>query len=845
MLKRLTFIILLLFIAFCSADLFGATKKPSVWDILTTDKRFSMLVSQIEEHSLVDTFKSINANTLFAPTDKAFEEENSALASSSRILKRSKMTADQILYHLVPVSVKSGELWDGRLLDTNAHVDEAPQRLKVSKTDDDLYVGVGGDEEQSRVSQSDIETSNGVIHVIDKVLSLPKYLDETLYLNQDTKDFYDTCEKVKLTRELRRAVGNTLFVAKGDLLGDEWNAVEKKYLLDHPEGKKDLSRLLNHQIAPKVFYSDKFKEGKTTIATVEGSEDLDILVENKKGAPSEITVNGVKVIYKDILASNGVIHVLEKPLLPKNKNAFIHLTTRKVLVGMNATRFIRLFDDNRLSAYLDDEDRNEDPVTLLAPPNDSLDDDVVESKRDLKAWLKYHIVHGRYQPSDLKDGQLLETESHDSLGSKLYQRLDVHVTKSDSGAIGSEDSIQFGKSGVLGSPVSVGSKKLVYPIARPLTLPRDPLSRLPVNLELTTFVAGLYASGSDKNISQAQGITLFAPTNEAFSRLGLLSRYLLQPESKEKLASVVTYHAVRGLFYENSTTEGEHRERTLGSSEITLNKTQDGFFVRGRGATDGNDRSVIAKVVEHDILISNGVLHTIDRVALPDSLEVTNGNLLSADGTSSFLTLLEHSEFAKEVLDDLNSGRPYTILAPNDRAFAKLNLTDLKSKPEELEMIAKLHILPVPLPRLDIEDDDMLFTTKGKDDGGRWQDDEPKDISYVGTDFPTLLSHDDYVVITKNVGGSSFTVRVKGTAQESADVINVGRSSARGGVIEIDRVLIPKGADLPRHLSWWAIALIVIGVLLGIALLLVAGYLAWRWYKSRREGRIALGQEEH
>ncbi|KAI7902677.1 FAS1 domain-containing protein [Cokeromyces recurvatus] len=843
MLRKLLYIFLLFisfFITFShGADIFGQIKKhDSVWDILTTDKRFSLFINQIEENKLVDVFKDINANTLFAPTDKAIEE-----GLNEGILKRSKkMTVEQILYHLIPVSIKSNELWDGRLLETKAKVDEVQQRLRVTKTKDSLFVGVGGDEEQSKISQADIETSNGVIHVIDKVLSLPNYLDEVLFLNQDTKDFYDKCEKVHLTKELRHAVGNTIFVAKGDIFGDELNPFEKKYLLDHPEGKEDLTRLLNHQIATQVFFSDTFKEGKSKIKTVEGSEDLDILVENKKGAPSEITVNGVKVIQKDILASNGVIHVLEKPLLPKHKDNFLHLSTRKVLIGMNSTRFIKLFDDQGLGHYLDDDDVDDDAkITILAPPNESLDNNN-EMILATKSWLKYHLIHGCYEPSDLQDGQLLETESHDDLGDSLYQRLDVHIIKSEPG--GGQESILFGKSGVLGNPVSVNDKRLIYPIARPLTLPRDPLSRLPVNLELTTFVASLYASGSDKNITKARGVTLFAPSNDAFSRLGLLSKFLLQPESKDKLAQVVTYHAVQGLFYENSTTEGEHHERTLSSDKITLNKTQDGFFVRGYGALDGSDRDVIAKVIDRDILISNGVLHTIDRVQIPSSLEVTNRNLLTADNTNSFLSLLERTEFAKDVLDDLNSDRPYTILAPSDRAFAKLNLSNLKDKPDQLEMIAKLHILPVPLPRLANEEESKKPWMMMKDEKkGRWQDDEPKDISYIGTDFPTLLSHDDYVVITKNIGGG-FTVRVKGTAEESADVIQVGRSSARGGVIEIDRVLIPKNADLPYHLSWWAIALIVLGVLLGIALLAVAAYLGWRWYQTRRQGRIALDQEE-
>lgn len=382
---------------------------------------------------------------------------------------------------------------------------------------------------------------------------------------------------------------------------------------------------------------------------------------------------------------------------------------------------------------------------------------------------------------------------------------------------------------------------VIYPLARSLVLPRKPVSRLPVNLELSTFVAGLYASDVDEEINEAHGITIFAPTNEAFSRLGLLAKFLLQPESKEKLKQVVTYHAVKGVFYENSTSEGEHRVVTLSSNaEIILNKTSQGFFVRGSGAADGNDRNNIAQVVDTDILTSNGVIHTIDRVQLPGSLQITNRDLLSAEGTNSLLNLLERTNLTKRVLDGLDKNTPYTILAPSDKAFGRVNLTHLLENPEKLIKVARLHILPVALPRIDIgetADNSYYYNIFGKK---KENDDrkEHKDIPFNGIDIPTL--HDDaYVVISKGLTGG-YTVKVKDTTQEGADVVNLGRSSAGGGVIEIDRVLLPKEVISKHGLAWWAIALIVIGSFIGAVILAAAIYIGWRYYQSRRDGRIHL-----
>lgn len=124
-------------------------------------------------------------------------------------------------------------------------------------------------------------------------------------INDDTENFYDLSRKARINRELKNAKGNTIFVAKGDFFGDAINPIQKKYLLEQEGGRKDLARYLNHQIAYKVFYSHDLKEGKSTISTVEGSEELEIVVKHNKLLPSTITVNGVKVIHSDILSANG------------------------------------------------------------------------------------------------------------------------------------------------------------------------------------------------------------------------------------------------------------------------------------------------------------------------------------------------------------------------------------------------------------------------------------------------------------------------------------------------------------------------------------------------------------
>lgn len=139
--------------------------------------------------------------------------------------------------------------------------------------------------------------------------------------NQDTETFYKLAERANIHHELKNAQGNTIFVAKDDFFGDDFDPIQKRYLLEQEEGKKDLARFLDHQIAPKVFYSHDLKEGKSNIKTVEGSEELEIVVKHNKLLPSSITVNGVKVIHQDVLSANGK----QTNMIKKKKNPITHI----------------------------------------------------------------------------------------------------------------------------------------------------------------------------------------------------------------------------------------------------------------------------------------------------------------------------------------------------------------------------------------------------------------------------------------------------------------------------------------------------------------------------------------
>lgn len=128
------------------------------------------------------------------------------------------------------------------------------------------------------------------------------------------------------------------------------------------------------------------------------------------------------------------------------------------------------------------------------------------------------------------------------------------------------------------------------------------------NPDFETLVAAVTAADLVETLSSEGPFTVFAPTDEAFEALpeGLLDALLL-PENKDALTSILTYHVLPAEVMAADVTAGE--VETVEGSTIEI-KTDDGVMV--------ND----ANVIETDVDASNGVIHAIDAVLVPSSVDV-------------------------------------------------------------------------------------------------------------------------------------------------------------------------------------------------------------------------------
>jgi uncharacterized surface protein with fasciclin (FAS1) repeats len=126
----------------------------------------------------------------------------------------------------------------------------------------------------------------------------------------------------------------------------------------------------------------------------------------------------------------------------------------------------------------------------------------------------------------------------------------------------------------------------------------------------STLVAAIEAAGLVETLQGAGPFTVFAPTDDAFAALpsGLLDKLLL-PENVGVLTAILTYHVVPGQVMSADVTAGD--VATVEGSTIAI-------------ATDGGVTVNGANVVTVDVAASNGVIHVIDQVIVPPTVDLAS-----------------------------------------------------------------------------------------------------------------------------------------------------------------------------------------------------------------------------
>ncbi|WP_306050718.1 fasciclin domain-containing protein [Oceaniradius stylonematis] len=135
---------------------------------------------------------------------------------------------------------------------------------------------------------------------------------------------------------------------------------------------------------------------------------------------------------------------------------------------------------------------------------------------------------------------------------------------------------------------------------------KDIVDTAAANDDFETLVAAVQAAGLVETLKGEGPFTVFAPTDEAFAAIGTTVEELLKPENKDALTAVLTYHVVAGKVMSTDLVD-DASVATVQGQNITID-LDNGAMV--------ND----ANVVTADIETSNGVIHVIDKVIVPEGI---------------------------------------------------------------------------------------------------------------------------------------------------------------------------------------------------------------------------------
>lgn len=535
----------------------------TVADIISGSDVHTTLTAALDAADLLETLDGPGAFTVFAPTDDAFDLLPEGTVDA--LLNDIPTLTSILLYHVVDGTVLSSDLSNGLVATLNG------SNVLVNITDEGDVILNGN----VMVILADLEAANGVVHVVDAVLLPPPATVVDIILESE----------VHTTLAAAVAAADLVETLQGEGPFTVFAPTDEAFDL-LPEGTVDAllndiptltQILLYHAVGGNVLSTD-LVDGFVT--TINGS---DILVNIT--AEGVIINNTAQVIIADLIADNGVVHVIDAVLLPPPATVVDIITASPVHTTLAAA-----VDAAGLIPTL----QGEGPFTVFAPTDaafELLPEGTVEALLDdidaLTAILTYHVVGGNVLSTDLEEGFVTTLNG-----------ADVEVTINADGVFINDAQViladLFADNGVVHVIDAV-----LLPPAEPITVV-DIILESPVHTTLATAVA---AAGLVETLQGEGPFTVFAPTDDAFADLpaGALDALLDDPTGA--LTDVLLYHVVSGNVLSTDLVDGA--VPTLQGQDVVVDLSGAMVMI--------NDAAVILA----DLVADNGVVHVIDAVLLP------------------------------------------------------------------------------------------------------------------------------------------------------------------------------------------------------------------------------------
>lgn len=337
--------------------------KLTIFEILGESPEMGELLKHIQQHpDLVAVLNNKAAEyTILAPTDRAFAQLDSSIQGTS------EQTWMAILqHHISPHPLPMSRLLEMGAIPTLLRPPElnGDQRLRLRPTTGGMQVNL-----QTRVTQSDIMASNGVVHLIDTVL-LPPQSIMTIIANLSNDGNFslaqDSLQKTGLAEVIDSTVGGTLFLPSNSAF-EKLGAEANKFLFETKEGEKHLRALLKLHYSPgQTLFSNalympvsnpepspakprelpppsasgaahlyRLRKGTKSfgLSTALAGHGLQVSISRYGGIIDMMANKWTPVTTQDFIASNGVVHLVSGVLLPVDEREAVDVdvTTLKAM----------------------------------------------------------------------------------------------------------------------------------------------------------------------------------------------------------------------------------------------------------------------------------------------------------------------------------------------------------------------------------------------------------------------------------------------------------------------------------------------------------------------------------
>ena len=602
------------------------------------------LVAAIVQADLLSTLQGDGPFTVFAPTDQAFTDAQIDLNALDTPEGKDALT-NILLYHVVDGEVPSSAVTD--CLSTDA-VNSDPLSFSVG---DNVMVN------DAIVTAADVAASNGVIHVIDKVLTptkTPRDIPRTAQCTGVHNSLVDAVLQAELLTTLQGPGPFTLFAPTDQAFIDANIDLAD---FDTPEGKASLANILQYHLISGEVLSGDLTDGM--VATAVNGDELTV------DLTSGVKINEATVTNPDVATSNGVIHVIDKVLMPPVGPLNIPATAANT--GIHNTLVQAITQADLLSTL-----EGDGPFTVFAPTDQAFSDanidlvalDTPEGKTALTEILQYHVVSGSVASSALTD--CMEA---DSITNKpLSFTVDNGVMVNDANVILADQQASNG---------------IIHVIDKVLS-PDDTLDNIPRTAHCTgmhnSLVSAIIQADLLSTLEGDGPFTVFAPTDMAFAQANIDLVSLDTPEGKATLSDILLYHVVSGEVPSSAVTDCMSADS---ANEKPLSFTVDnGVMV--------ND----ANVITPDVATSNGIIHVIDKVLMPTD---TPNDIPATARCTGIHDSLVAAVLQADLLETLQGEGPFTVFAPTDQAFidANIDLADLDTPEgkETLSNILQYHVV--------------------------------------------------------------------------------------------------------------------------------------------------------